>query len=138
MTAKTSRAVVVTGAVADPHQMAQQLILVNEDGTPWTPEGGGAEVGSTVGAALAASGAAGTSVQAARADHVHPFPTAANVAAVPVARTVNAKPLSANVVLNGADVVLTGMAAGTAVAVAATDTVNVAIAKLQAQITALP
>lgn len=39
--------------------------------------------------------------------------------------------------VTGADVVLTGMVAGTATEVAATDTVNEAIAKLQAQITAL-
>jgi hypothetical protein len=37
----------------------------------------------------------------------------------------------------GADVVLTGMVAGEAAAVAATDTVNEAIAKLQAQVDAL-
>lgn len=40
-------------------------------------------VGSTVGAALAASGAAGSASTAARADHVHPLPSAANVGAEP-------------------------------------------------------
>lgn len=40
--------------------------------------------------------------------------------------------------VTGAEVLLTGMTAGTNTAVAATDTVNQAIAKLQAQITALP
>jgi Chaperone of endosialidase/Phage tail repeat like len=36
---------------------------------------------STAGAALASTGAAGTSTDAARADHVHPYPTAAQVGA---------------------------------------------------------
>lgn len=41
------------------------------------------------------------------------------------------------VTLDGGDIVLTGLAAGTATPVAATDTVNVAIANLQAQIDAI-
>lgn len=40
-------------------------------------------VGSTAGAALAASAAPGTSATAARSDHVHPLPTPANVGAEP-------------------------------------------------------
>lgn len=44
-------------------------------------------VGSSVGSALASSGSAGTSAQAARADHVHPFPTAAQVGAAPTSHT---------------------------------------------------
>ena len=40
-----------------------------------------AAVGNTVGAALAAAGAAGTATEAARADHVHPLPSAADVGA---------------------------------------------------------
>jgi len=40
-------------------------------------------VGSTAGAALAASGAPGAAATAARSDHVHPLPTAANVGAEP-------------------------------------------------------
>lgn len=44
---------------------------------------GGTTLGSTAGAALASSGSAGVAVTAARSDHVHPFPTAANVGAVP-------------------------------------------------------
>ncbi len=39
-------------------------------------------LGSTAGAALAASGSAGSATTAAKSDHVHPFPTAANVGAV--------------------------------------------------------
>lgn len=38
-------------------------------------------VGTTAGAALASAGAAGSSSQAARADHVHPYPTAAQIGA---------------------------------------------------------
>lgn len=43
---------------------------------------GGCAVGSTAGAALAASGAIGVSTTASRSDHVHAYPTAANVGAV--------------------------------------------------------
>ena len=39
-------------------------------------------LGATAGAALAASGSAGSATTAAKSDHVHPFPTAANVGAV--------------------------------------------------------
>lgn len=39
-------------------------------------------LGSTAGAALAASGSAGSATTAAKSDHVHPFPTAVNVGAV--------------------------------------------------------
>lgn len=39
-------------------------------------------LGTSAGAALAASGAAGSATTAAKSDHVHPFPTAANVGAV--------------------------------------------------------
>ena len=39
-------------------------------------------LGSTAGAALAASGSAGADTTAAKSDHVHPFPTAADVGAV--------------------------------------------------------
>ncbi|AFU20729.1 head-tail connector protein [Mycobacterium phage Marcell] len=55
---------------------------------------------------------------------------------VPTTRTVNTKALSANVVLNGADVALTGYEIGTEpeAAVAAADTVNEAIAKLEKRI----
>ena len=46
--------------------------------------------------------------------------------------TVNTKPLSANVVLGGADIALTGYAKpGAAAAVGATDTINAAIGKLE-------
>lgn len=44
-------------------------------------------VGSTVGTSLATTANAGTSAQAARADHVHPFPTAANVGAAASSHT---------------------------------------------------
>ena len=40
-------------------------------------------LGPSAGAALAASGSAGTATTAAKSDHVHPFPTAANVGAEP-------------------------------------------------------
>ncbi|AXN53921.1 hypothetical protein SEA_RABINOVISH_100 [Mycobacterium phage Rabinovish] len=62
---------------------------------------------------------------------------AGNTALVPPTRTVNGKALSANVTLGGGDVALTGYAAGTAEPVSATDTVNAAIAKLEARIAAL-
>lgn len=144
-----------------PNQKASILALFNEDGTP--VEFGGGEsaptpwnditdkpavigagdtqalaraaigagtsslvVGSTVGAALAAAAAAGSSAQAARADHVHPYPTAANVGAAATSHTHV-----------GTAVTLTGYAIGTAGAVAASDTVNAAIAKLEARIVAL-
>lgn len=83
-------------------------------------------VGSTAGSALAASGAAGSSAQAARADHVHPFPTAANVGAAATSHTHT-----------GSQVTLTGYTSGSAGNVAASDTVNAAIAKLEARLAAL-
>jgi hypothetical protein len=61
-------------------------------------------VTSSAAAALASSASAGTSEQAARADHVHPYPTAANVGAVPTSRTVAGKALSSNITLVKADV----------------------------------
>ncbi|MGU3399233.1 hypothetical protein ACLBWS_05740 [Brucellaceae bacterium D45D] len=67
---------------------------------------------TTAPAAPAAAAAVGTGATFARADHVHPRQT-------------------------GAQLVLTGYAAGTAGAVAAADTVNAAIAKLEARIAAL-
>lgn len=52
--------------------------------------------------------------------------------------TVNSKKISTNPVLNGSDILLTGYTQGTdATDVAATDSVNAAIAKLQNQITAV-
>lgn len=48
---------------------------------------GAAAVGSTAGAALAAAAAAGTATTAARSDHVHPFPTAAQVGAAAASHT---------------------------------------------------
>lgn len=55
---------------------------------------------------------------------------------VSTTRTVNGKPLSANVTLTGADAALTGYAIGTVAeaAVAPTDTVNAAMAKLEKRI----
>jgi len=64
---------------------------------------GKAAVGSVVGSALASSASAGTSSTAARADHVHPFPTPANIGAVPTSRTVAGKALSANITIALAD-----------------------------------
>lgn len=58
-------------------------------------------------------------------------------AAVPATRTVNAIALSSNVVLDGDDLLATGYTIGTAAAVAATDTLNEAIGKLEARIVAL-
>ena len=58
--------------------------------------------------------------------------TAADVSAVPTTRTVNNKALSQDIALGGADVALTGYAkASSESAVAATDTVNEAIGKLE-------
>ena len=48
---------------------------------------GAAAVGSTAGAALAAAAAAGTATTAARSDHVHPYPTAAQVGAAAASHT---------------------------------------------------
>lgn len=83
-------------------------------------------VATTAAAALAAAAAVGTGTTAARADHVHPFPTAANVGAAPTSHTHV-----------GTAVTLTGYTIGTAGAVAAADTLNAAIAKLEARIVAL-
>lgn len=47
--------------------------------------------------------------------------------------TVNGKALSANVVISGADVAVTGYTKGTATAITATDTVNAALGKLEAK-----
>jgi hypothetical protein len=49
-------------------------------------------LGATAGAALAASGSAGSASTAAKSDHVHPFPTAANVGAI--SATGNILPLT--------------------------------------------
>lgn len=61
------------------------------------------------------SGTAGTATTAARGDHAHPLPTAAQITAA----------------------VLTGLATGSATAIAAADTILQALEKLQAQITGL-
>lgn len=56
---------------------------------------------------------------------------------VPVTRTVNKKALSSDVVLGGADIALTGYVKGSSsAAIAATDTVNAAIAKLEVRVDA--
>lgn len=83
-------------------------------------------VATTNPAALAASASAGTGTTAARADHVHPYPTAAQVGAAAVSHTHT-----------GSQVTLTGYAIGTAAAVAAADSLNAAIGKLEARIVAL-
>lgn len=58
--------------------------------------------------------------------------------AVPGTRTINGTALSSNVTLDGGDIDLTGYTIGTGVvAVAATDSVNDAIAKLEARIVEL-
>lgn len=58
--------------------------------------------------------------------------TAGDVGAVPTSRTVNGSALSANVTLDGADIALTGYTKPNATsAVAAADTVNAAIGKLE-------
>ena len=59
--------------------------------------------------------------------------TAADVGAVPTTRTVNGEALSADVTLDGADIALTGYSKPNATsAVAAADTINAAIGKLEA------
>lgn len=56
---------------------------------------------------------------------------------VPTTRTVNKKALSDNIVLGGADIALTGYVKGSSsAAIAATDTVNAAIAKLEVKVDA--
>ena len=58
--------------------------------------------------------------------------TASDVGAVPTSRTVNSKALSSNVTLAGSDIAVTGYSkAETASAIAATDTVNAALGKLE-------
>lgn len=47
---------------------------------------------------------AGVAVAYSREDHVHPIPTPADLGAVPTTRTVNSKPLSANISLTASDV----------------------------------
>ena len=59
--------------------------------------------------------------------------TAADVGAVPTTRTVNGNALSADVTLDGADIAVTGYTKpATTSAIAASDTVNAAIGKLEA------
>lgn len=58
-------------------------------------------------------------------------------AAVPETRTVNAKALTSNIVLDGDDIVATGYVIGTAAALADTDTLIEALGKLEARIVAL-
>lgn len=59
--------------------------------------------------------------------------TAADVGAVPTTRTVNTKQLNADITLNGSDIAVTGYSKPNATsAIAATDTVNAAIGKLEA------
>jgi hypothetical protein len=50
---------------------------------------GGTTLGNTAGAALAGSGSAGSATTAARSDHVHPYPTAANVGAMATSHAAN-------------------------------------------------
>lgn len=98
-----------------------------------------AAAGNHTHSGLTADAAAGTASvrtlgtgaqQAAAGNHTH-------ATLVPTTRTVNGSALSANITLDGADLALTGYAIGTAAPVAATDTVNAAIAKLEARIVAL-
>ena len=59
--------------------------------------------------------------------------SAADIGAVPTSRTVNGESLDANVTLDGADIALTGYSKPNATsAVAATDTINAAIGKIEA------
>lgn len=143
-----TQAVVVVQNEQNRNQPPMLIALFNQDGTPYDPSGGGLAdldwdsivgkpaviaagataadarqaigagtgssnlaVGTTVPSA-AGTAAAGTSGNAARADHVHPRQT-------------------------GAQVTLTGYTAGTAGSVAAGDSANAAIAKLEARIVAL-
>lgn len=120
--------VVVEASSVDPSKFLGEIILVNPDGSPWSPGGGaGGEVtaaditdatavgrnvlkaadpaaartaigagtgngtssvavATTAPAPLAATAAIGTGTTAARADHVHAFPSAANVGAPTVAQ----------------------------------------------------
>jgi hypothetical protein len=56
---------------------------------------------------------------------------------VPTTRTVNEKALSTDIILGGADIALTGYVKGSSsAAIAATDTVNAAIAKLEVRVDA--
>src|SRR5690606_27641284 len=92
-----------------------------------------AAAGDHTHAGLTADAAAGTAsirtlgtgaTQAAAGNHTH-----SNL--VPTTRTVNGAALSANVVLDGGDILATGYVGVAAAPVAATDTLNAAIAKLE-------
>lgn len=77
-------------------------------------------------AAYTSSSNYATSTQGTKADN-----------AVPNTRTVNSKQLNANIELTGADIKATGYALGTNAAIAATDTINAALGKAQAQINSI-
>lgn len=58
---------------------------------------GSGTASDTAALALASTASAGTSSSLSRADHVHPFPTAANIGAVPATRTIDGMALSDNI-----------------------------------------
>jgi hypothetical protein len=79
---------VATDGITDASTIGKALLTASTSTVARTAIGAGTgnsnlAVGSTVGASLSATANAGVSTQAARADHVHPYPTAANIGAAP-------------------------------------------------------
>lgn len=72
--------------------------------TTYEGRDGSGVASNTAALALASTASAGTSSELSRADHVHPYPTPANIGAVPTTRTVNGNPLSANVTITASSI----------------------------------
>lgn len=98
-------------------------------------------VGSTVGAALGTA-SAGVASTAARSDHVHPFPTAANVGAEPAitagttAQYWRGDKSWRDLFTDVRAATLTGLSTATNAVITAADTALSALGKLQAQVSA--
>lgn len=81
---------VASSGITDATATGKALIVATDATTARTAIGAGTSslaVGSTVGSALSTTASAGTSAQASRADHVHPYPTPANIGASPTSHT---------------------------------------------------
>lgn len=69
-----------------------QIYTVSRFGTDGT-----GTASDTAALPLASTASAGTSSSLSRADHVHPYPTPANIGAVPITRTVDGEALNDNI-----------------------------------------